>query len=269
MAEAPIDEPPGVDASIPNVARMYDYYLGGENHFPVDREAAERAVALSPHVRFAAQANRGFLRRTVRHLTEAGVHQFLDIGSGMPTQGSVHEVAQQVHPASRVVYVDNDAYVCSHSTALLGDTLGVAIAQGDIRDPEAILAHDTVRNTLDWSQPVAVLILAVLHFVTDDEKPHEAVATLRDAMAPGSHLILSHTTAAMNSPKWQDGQELYERTGSGLHLRSHAGILPFFDGFDLLEPGLVWTPLWRPAPGDEAVPAPETALVFGGVGRKA
>jgi hypothetical protein len=186
--------PEGFEASTPNVARMYDYYLGGKDNFPADRQAAERVLAIVPEVRAAVRANRAFVGRAVRFLAAAGVRQFLDVGSGLPTRRNVHEVAHELAPDARVVYVDDDPVVVVHGRALLACTDTVAVVQGDLRRPEEVLGHPEVRALIDLDEPVAVLLTLVLHFVTDAEDPVGIVRRLRDAMAPGSYLVVSHGT---------------------------------------------------------------------------
>jgi S-adenosyl methyltransferase len=180
--------PTGVDASMPNFARVYDYLLGGKDNFPVDRATAEQALAVAPELRVMARENRAFLQRAVRFLVaEAGICQLLDIGTGLPTQGSVHEVAQQVAPDARVVYVDADPVVIAHSRAMLASSDKAAIIQADLRRPEELLDHPELRALIDLGEPVAVLLVAILHGVTDAEDPVGVVTRLRDAMAPGSY----------------------------------------------------------------------------------
>jgi hypothetical protein len=187
--------PDGIDTRAPNPARIYDYLLGGKDHYPADRQAAEAVLAVAPQAREGARENRAFLQRAVRYLAEAGVRQFLDIGTGLPTQGNVHQVAQAVMPEARVVYVDHDPVVHTHANALLTNNSPTTVAViGDLREPEAILDHPEVRRLLDFTRPIAVLLVAVLHFIRDAEDPAGIVTRLRDAMAPGSYLVVSHAT---------------------------------------------------------------------------
>jgi hypothetical protein len=193
-AKAP---PSGIDVSRPHTARMYDYYLGGENHYPADRELADKVLASMPAARTAARENRAFMGRAVRFLAEEiGLRQFLDIGTGLPTSNSVHEVAQAVAPSARVVYADNDPLVLAHARALLTSSPAgrTAYLQADLRDPESILAHPSVRELLDFGQPVALMLVAILHFIPDEARPEEIVGTLLGALPPGSYLVASHGT---------------------------------------------------------------------------
>ncbi|KAB1943063.1 hypothetical protein F8271_10515 [Micromonospora sp. ALFpr18c] len=259
--------PDTIDIERPSVARMYDYYLGGSHNFAADRAAAQAMVAAVPEAPLMAQANRAFLRRAVHHLTEAGIRQFLDIGSGIPTVGNVHEIAQRIDPESRVVYVDVDPVAVAHSREILAGNDRAVVVQEDLRHPEAILNHPEVRKLLDLSQPVAVMIVAVLHFVSDDDRPAELLATLRDALAPGSYLVLSQASDdGRSADERAEAERVYRRTDSPLWIRSRAELTALFDGFELLDPGVVWVPQWRPDTPDSAEDA-ERAVFMGGVGR--
>ncbi|WP_405428358.1 SAM-dependent methyltransferase [Micromonospora sp. NBC_00617] len=252
MTDQPAPDTTDVTAR-PNVARMYDYFLGGSNNFAADRAAAERVLEIFPGTGLAAQTNRHFLRRAVRYAAGQGVHQFLDIGAGLPTQGTVHEVVRAVAPDARVVYVDYDEVAVTYARRLLTDVPGTAVVQGDLRRPDDLLDHPQVRATLDLDRPVAVLLLAVLHFVPDDDDPWAAVARLRDATVPGSHLVLSHLTLDGVPPEVAErGQAVYRASSAPLVPRTHAETLRFFDGYDLVEPGLVETTRWRPDSEPEA-----------------
>ncbi|MBB2909912.1 O-methyltransferase involved in polyketide biosynthesis [Streptosporangium becharense] len=254
--------PTGIQPHIPNVARMYDYYLGGKDNFPADREAAEQVLKVVPEIRYSARSNRAFLGRAVAYLAEAGIRQFLDIGAGLPTQNNVHQVA----PGARVVYVDNDPTVLVHGRAILGKNENVTIVEGDVRRPAEILANPDVRAAIDFDQPVAVLLLAIMHFVPDEDDPDGVIATLRAAMAPGSHLALSHV-AIDARPEAADGvTQVYDRASSPFVARTGKEIIRMFDGFDVVEPGIVNLPEWRPEPG-AAVPYRGIGNYFlGGVG---
>ena len=260
--------PAEVDLSRPSAARVYDYYLGGSHNLEVDRRMAREAISLWPDLPTIMQANRAFLRRSVRYLAERGVTQFLDIGSGIPTVGNVHEAAQQARPGARVVYVDHDPVAVAHSRAILADDEWTAVIHADVREPETILEDPTVRTTLDLSQPVAVLMVAVLHFVSDEDDPFGAVARTRDRLAPGSHLVLSHASDEGRPDAAASHRELYSRTPTPMTMRSREQIAGFFDGFDLVDPGLVWLPLWRPDDPDAAAQNPERTTGFAGVGRR-
>ncbi len=254
----------------PNPARIYDYLIGGYHNFEADRMVAEKMLALDPEMRLAAQSHRAFLRRTVNFLVAQGLDQFLDIGSGIPTVGNVHEVAQMADPAARVVYVDIDPVAVTHSNAILQDNPNATAIQADVRQPERILNHVEVKNLLDFSQPVGILMLTVLHYVTDDEEAYGAVRTLRDALAPGSYVAISHASLeGVAHDVYERVSRLYARSTAQNRMRSYAEIQQFFDGFELVEPGLVRTPLWRPeGPGDPLLDRPERIMGFVGVGRK-
>jgi hypothetical protein len=260
--------PDDIDLSRPSVARVYDYFLGGSHHFGVDREMAEQVLALMPDVRTVMRANRAFLRRAVRYACDAGITQFLDIGSGIPTVGNVHEVAQQANPQTRVVYVDRDPVAVAHSRAMLENVPNAAIVRADVREPERILAAPAVRELIDFDRPVALMLVAVLHFVEDDEVAHAAVARLRGALAPGSLLALSHATGeGREDPATKQAQEIYKSKAEGT-LRTHARILPFFGEFALVDPGLVYLPLWRPDSPSDVDENPERYMAYAGVGHK-
>jgi hypothetical protein len=269
MAGQPDWVPPGVDTKRANVARVYDYWLGGSHNFLADQDVARAIVAVEPKMREIAQANRQFLGRAVRYLAAAGVRQFLDIGSGIPTEGNVHEVAQQADPAARVVYADIDPVAIAHSKVILAGHENATIIQADLREPEKILASDDVRRLIDFGQPVGLLLMVVLHFIADAEDPWRIVATLRDALAPGSYLVLGHATHEGRPAVAHATEKVYNRSVSTeLHLRSRAEIQRFFDGFELVDPGLVYVPLWRP---DPPAGVPDDPGQFGclvGVGRK-
>ncbi|WP_433172669.1 SAM-dependent methyltransferase [Actinoallomurus sp. CA-150999] len=233
--------PDGLDIATPNVARMYDYFLGGKDNFAADREAASRILKVFPDTPVAARANRDFMRRAVRHLSAAGISQFLDVGSGLPTQGNVHELAAD----ARVTYVDNDPMVLCHARALLGGASDVSIIQADLRDPESILGHRDLN--LDLSRPVALLLVAVLHFVTDDEAPYDILARFRDALPSGSHVVISHlTTEGVPEEHVRAGRAAYQNATAPIVPRSREGIRRFFDGLELVDPGLTRIAEWRP-----------------------
>ncbi|MCP2258218.1 S-adenosyl methyltransferase [Streptoalloteichus tenebrarius] len=238
----------GVDLSRPNPARMYDYYLGGVHNFAVDRKAAADVLAILPETRDFALQNRAFLRRVVRYLVrEAGVVQFLDLGSGIPTVGNVHEIAQDVNPDCRVVYVDHEPVAVAHSRKLLRDNDNAAIVQADIQDTDTVLSHPDTRRLLDFDQPVAVLMLQVLPFVPDADDPGAIIGTYRSACAPGSFLALAHSLTPEFWPGAVDQAiELYRRSTHPLHLRTPEQVEALFDGYDLVPPGVVFTAAWRP-----------------------
>ena len=269
MAGEPDWVPPGVDVKRANVARVYDYWLGGSHNFLADQDLARAITAVEPNARAGALANRAFLGRAVRFLTSAGIRQFLDIGSGIPTQGNVHEVAQQASPGARVVYADVDPVAIAHSKAILAGNDNAAIIDADLHDPGNVLGDPAVRRLIDFGQPAGLLLVMVLHFIDDAADPWRIVATLRDALPSGSYLVLAHATNESRPAVAQAAETVYNRSVStDIHMRSRAEILRFFDGFDLVEPGLVYIPQWRPdSPAD--VPAdPGKFWVLVGVARK-
>jgi hypothetical protein len=258
----------GIDTTMPNVARIYDYLLGGKDNFAADREAATQLIEAIPDVAAIARDNRSFLGRVVRYLaTHGGIRQFLDLGGGLPTQANVHELAQGVAPGARVVYVDNDPVVASHGRALLASGDQVGMVFGDLRDPAGILRHPDVLRLLDLAQPVAVLCTSTLHFVADEAEPHAIIAEYRDRMAPGSYLAISHGTLE-EDPGGEGGkaETVYRQASSQLHVRPLPQVRRFFDGFEFVEPGLTWITEWRPEPG--TAPTGRRHSMRGGVGRK-
>jgi O-methyltransferase involved in polyketide biosynthesis len=255
-----------LDTTRPHVARMYDYYLGGKDNFEVDRAAVVAVETAMPEVRQLALENRAFLRRAVSHMTAAGIRQFIDIGAGLPTAGNTHEVAQTLAPGARVVYVDNDPIVLSHGRALLATNADTTVVTADLRDPADVIGRDEVRKLIDFSRPVGVLLIAMTHFLRDDERD-EVMGELRKSLVPGSYLATTHVTVDQHSAEAVEGVEaVYRRTPTPIFFRTHDEIARFFDGFDLVDPGLVTVDAWRPDPAD---PAPEaTRWLYGGVGRR-
>ena len=261
--------PTDIPLDRPSAARMYDYYLGGHHNFAIDRTMAEQAVAMWPDLPLIMRANRAFLRRAVNFLVDEGILQFLDIGSGIPTVGNVHEVAQRSKPAARVVYVDIDPIAVAHSAAILQDNPHATVIRGDVREPAQILDHPEIRRLLDVRQPLAVLLVALLHFIPDDEAAYRSVSALREALAPGSYLVISHASYEGMPQESREHEQLYTRTATPLKMRSHAEIARFFDGFELVQPGLVYIPLWRPeGPDDLFLDQPERCTGFAAIGRK-
>jgi SAM-dependent methyltransferase len=256
--------------STPNAARMYDFFLGGYHNFASDREAAERAIAIYPEFPLVMRTNRTFLRRAVRFLVAQGIDQFLDFGSGIPTVGNVHEVAQSENPAARVVYVDIDPIAVAHSRAILGGNPGTLVLHADGRRPEEILANPEVQRLLDLDRPLAVLIVFLLHFISDDAEALRLVQVLRDAMPVGSYLVLSHGTMEGIPPAiCAQLERVYARTDTPVRIRTRAEVLHFFAGLELVAPGLVYCPLWRPESDHDVLLAhPERSLGFAGVARK-
>jgi hypothetical protein len=265
------DIPPEIDTSRAHPARLYDYYLGGKNHFAADREMADKVLAAVPGIRTGPRENRAFLGRAVRYLAqEAGIRQFLDIGTGLPTTGSVHEVAQAVDPSCRVVYVDNDPMVLAHARALLasGPRGVTAYLDADIRDPEAMLAHPVTRDTLDFGKPIALILVAVLHFLPDEDGPRRIVQTLVDALPAGSYLVASHATAEHNPEGLSGAGRAYSEGGmrGAIRTSEEFGDLAF-SGLELVDPGVVLVSEWHPEP-DAIRPLASEVNTYGGVARK-
>lgn len=264
--ERPFDE--WIDT--PNPGRIYDYLLGGSHNFAVDREVAERMIAIFPDVPLWMRANRAFLRRVITFLVERGIDQFLDIGSGMPTVGNVHTIAQQINIGTRVVYVDHDPLVARQSEALVRDNPRVVVLEHDARDVEAILEHAEVRTLLDFRRPIAVILIGVLHFVIDDREAEHVVQTLRDAVPAGSYVAISHgTTEQAPVDALRQFVQLYEQSTTPGKARERWQIARFLEGLELVEPGLVFVPQWRPEGADDLfVAEPHRACNFGGVAYK-
>jgi SAM-dependent methyltransferase len=260
--------PAHVDIERPNAARLYDYYLGGAHNFAVDRELAERALTVLPHGRQMAQQNRAFLRRAVRHLAAAGVRQFLDIGAGIPTRGNTHEVAREVASDARVVYVDFDPVAVAHSQAILAGNSQARVIAEDLRQPEQILAHHDLLGLLDLDQPVAVLMLAVLHFIPDADNPAGVTARYRDALAPGSYLAISHGTDESWPEETKKITGMYQRTATPLTWRNRSQVERLFDGLTIVDPGVVWVTQWHPDHRENGVDHPDHSGIHAGVGRK-
>jgi O-methyltransferase involved in polyketide biosynthesis len=258
---------PDFDTSVPHIARVYDYWLGGKDNFAADRAMGERTLQAYPNLVFSVRANRAFLARAVRFLVDtAGIRQFLDIGTGIPTADNTHEVAQRIAPESRIVYVDNDPVVLSHAKALLKSTPEGACAyiDADLRDPEAILA--AAADTLDFSQPVAVMLIAVMHFVGDDAQASAIMNRLMAACAPGSYVALSHAASDIDAAQMAEMvRRLNESTAEKTTLRDRAGVTRLFDGLELVEPGVIRAAEWRP---DTDLEAASPAALWGGVARK-
>ena len=265
--------PPAVDVEVAHPARRYNYWLGGKDHFAADRASGDAIEAAFPHIRTAAVENRRFLRRAVRLLSaEHGVRQYLDVGTGLPTADNTHEVAQAIDPTVHVVYVDNDPLVLTHARALLtSDPRGrTAYLPADLREPEVILKHPDLTATLDLSRPVAVMLIAVLHFLHDDAEAEAAVRTLMAAVPPGSFLTLTHATADLLPPGTVETLSSGQVKGSSSFAgRTRAQVARFFEagGLELIDPGLTVVSDWRPDPGVTPPPA-EHVSVYGAVARK-
>lgn len=243
------DMPHEVDFSKPNVARMYDYYLGGKDNYSADREAAQLVLGAAPDVPLAALENREFLKRAMQFLMrDQGIRQFVDIGPGLPTQSNVHQLARQYDPSTHVVYIDNDAVVLTHSRSLLDGVPGVTVVPGDLREPGPILADPELRELIDFSLPVALCMTLILHFLPPDDDPYGVVARFREALCPGSFLVLSHVTGDGREPGALTGiDDVYGNTNAPLIMRTREQVAEFFNGFDLIEPGVVFLSQCRPS----------------------
>jgi SAM-dependent methyltransferase len=261
--------PPGVDTTKANAARVYDYWLGGDHNFQADRDLARTIIALDPNIRPSMRANRAFLGRAVRFLAgQAGIRQFLDIGSGIPTENNVHQVAQDTAPGSRVVYVDKDDVAVAHSRLLLADNPDATVIQGDLREPTRILGDPETQLLLDFTQPVAVILVAVLPFILDNDQAAEIVAILRDALAPGSYLVICHACRDEQPSLATSFETVYNsRVTTQVVIRSRDEIARLCEGFTMLEPGLVWIPQWRPDSSDDVPADPSKYWGLVGVGR--
>ncbi|GAA1356081.1 SAM-dependent methyltransferase [Saccharothrix algeriensis] len=268
--ERPAWAPGDIDLSRPSIARVYDYWLGGAHNFAVDRAVGDRVLADVPVLREVILNHRAFLRRAVRHLLARGVRQFLDLGSGIPTVGNVHEIAQAVDPTARVVYVDVDPVAVAHSRAILTGNELVGVLRTDVRDAPAVLGSPEVRGLLDLDRPVGVLMVALLHFVPDEEDPPGLVAAYRDAVPPGSYLALSHAGYEDGEwdPAWDEAKRAYDRGVSRMTYRRKQDVEALLKGFDLVAPGVERLPLWRPESPDDVAGGAEHFLGFGAVGRK-
>jgi SAM-dependent methyltransferase len=269
--ERPAWAPRSIDISVPSVARIYDYYLGGSHNFEVDREAARKAMEFMPGLPRIMQANRAFMRRAVEFALDEGITQFLVVGSGIPTFGNVHEIAQAARPGARVVYGDHDPVAVAHSQAGLEGNEDADVVAADLRKPREILESPPVRRLIDLNRPVALLLVAILHFVEDTDDPYQAVAQLRDALAPGSLLILTHAShegIPLPEERSESVADVYNDIRNPLIMRSRDRIARFFEGYDMVEPGLVPLASWRSrtAPEDED---PYAFSGFAGVGRTA
>lgn len=259
------DSIPRVDPFTASSARVNDYMLGGKDHYAVDRELGEQLLANAPISPWIARQNRLFLGRAVRYCAQQGMRQFLDIGSGLPIEENVHEVAQRVHPTCRVVYVDNDPVATVHAQAQLAGRDGVTAIQGDLRKPAEILAHDEVQRMIDASRPMVVLMVAILHFILDSEDPAGIVARFTDAMAPGSHLVLSHATHDVRPESAARARDICRRSAATLVTRTKQEVAALLHGLEPVDPGLVFTAQWRPL---KEVPNPERSGLYGAVARK-
>lgn len=260
--------PPDLDTTVAHSARFWNYLLGGKDNYAADREIAEQILVLIPSLRDTVRAERGFLVRAVRHLAgDAGIRQFLDIGTGLPTANNTHEVAQATAPESRIVYVDNDPLIMTHARALLTSTAEgtTDYVQADLREPDVVLQE--AARTLDFTQPVALMLLGILNFITDTNEAHAIVNRLLAALPSGSYLVISHPTVEIDGEAMKEAMQLWNRSGAApIVARSRQQLIRFFDSLELLEPGLVSCSLWRPEPIELGVPA--EVFHFSGVGRK-
>ena len=258
----------GVDPTKPNIARVYDYWLGGHHNLVADRELAEAMATLDPWIPAACKANRAFLGRAVQFLAAHGIRQFLDIGSGIPTAGNVHEVAQAAAPEARVVYVDRDPVAVAMGRKLLTGNDRAAVVQADVRDVDAILAGPAVGRLIDFGEPVAIMLVAILHFVLGAGEPYRIVQRLRDTAAPGSYLVVSHATSQGNEALAAAAERIYNSRAADGQARSREQIAGFFGDWELAEPGLVYSPQWRPGSPDDVPDHPEKYWFLAGVARK-
>lgn len=260
--------PKDVDIAKASAARLYDFYLGGSYNFEVDRELGRKVASVAPGVYDFALLNRAFLRRAVRYLQRQGIDQFLDIGSGIPTAGNVHEVAQKTDPNARVVYVDNEPVAVAHSELLLEDNPNTAAIEADLRDPDVILNHEKTRQLLDFSRPIGLLTVAVYHFIPDSDSPLALLKRYREALPSGSFLALSHVTTDVMSEQIQQLIGLYRSSQNPVTARTRAEFTAMFEGFELVEPGVVFTPEWHPESAEDVGEHPEQSAVYAAVGRK-
>jgi hypothetical protein len=261
-------EAPGFDTTVAHIARVYDYWLGGKDNFVADREVADQALRLYPQIVLSVRANRAFLNRAVRTLSvDMGIRQFLDIGTGLPSVNNTHEVAQSLAPESRIVYADNDPVVLAHARALLSSNAQGACAyvDADVRDTDKILEQAT--QTLDFTKPVGIMLIAIMHCIPDEDDPYRIVTRLLEAVPPGSFLVLSHSGSDLGGRGHSEmATRLNPLMATPVTQRSKAQVARFFDGTELLEPGIVVAPEWRPA---SEVESKAPAAVWAGIGRKA
>jgi hypothetical protein len=269
--ERPNWAPGDIDLERPSVARVYDYWLGGAHNFAADRAVGQQALDFMPELRDVILNHRAFLRRAVRTLLGMGVRQFLDLGSGIPTVGNVHEIAQAAEPTAKIVYVDVDPVAVAHSRSLLNGNERVNVLQADVRDPAAVLASPEVGDLLDFDEPIAVLMIALLHFVSDEEDPRGIIAGYRDRLAPGSFLVVSHAgwEVEEETGAYRAVRTMYDKNVTPMTYRNKAEITHLFEGFELVEPGVVRLPAWHPESPDDLDSSGAPLPAFGAVGRKA
>ena len=259
--------PTEIDTKIPHIARVYDYFLGGKDNFPCDREAAARILKGNPSMRDTCREQREYLRRAVRHVTRLGIRQFIDIGTGLPTQENTHEVAQAIAPATRVAYIDNDPIVMAHARVLMADRHHgrTVFIRADVRDPETLLADPALVDLIDFEEPVAVLLVGLLHFLPDHEQPGAIIKTILDAVPSGSYLVISHGTADYAPDIGKATQAAYQSSSMPCRVRTRAEVMEMLSGVELLEPGLVLLAEWHP---DGEPPAEYQQITYAAVGRK-
>ena len=260
--------PSTVDTEKPSAARMYDYMLGGNHNFAVDREISERALQIQPQGRRVALMNRAFMRRAVLFMIDNGVRQFLDLGSGIPTVGNVHEIAHAADPSSRVVYVDNEHVAVAHSQLILDGNDNAAMVHADITKPGLVLNDPATTRLLDFSQPIGLLAITIGHYILDEQDPVGVYAAYRDVLAPDSYLALTHLTADFAMLKEKEVTELMKKSQNNIQARTKSDVLGFFGDFELVEPGLVTTSHWRPEREEDRTPNPEDDALYAGVARK-
>jgi hypothetical protein len=255
---------------IPSPARMYNYFLGGKDHYEADRKAADQVIAAIPEVRVFARENRAFLRRAVRFLVrECGIRQIIDIGTGLPTEGNVHEVAKEYDPDIRVVYVDHDPVVLAHGRDMLNGVPGTAIIGRDLLDPAAILADEELLELIDFTEPTAVLLVAVVHFISDYARPADLIDQLVRPLAPGSYVALTHATSDSRPQEAAAVERIYRGTTTDIHARTRDQVLALLGGnLELVEPGLVWGPSWRPEAGAPPACDPADSNMYAMMARK-
>ncbi|MCW6010132.1 SAM-dependent methyltransferase [Micromonospora sp. CPCC 205371] len=267
MSESSTSPPPGADIDTPSAARIYDYALGGAHNFAADRAAAEAFFTAYPDAPLVARSNRAFLQRSVRYCVSQGITQFLDLGSGIPTVGNVHEIATQLNPDARVVYVDNEPVAVAHTREIIADLPNVAIVDADMRDAEAVLNAPDTQRLIDFSQPLGMMMVAVLHYVADDDGITDIMARYKSVLAPGSFLVISHTTEDPRPEIEAVIKKVFEEAGAPVIHRDRDEVTALFGGLEILEPGVVWTPEWQPDESDALHAEPFRSATFAAVAR--
>lgn len=260
--------PTEIDTKVAHIARVYDYFLGGKDNFPADREAAALILRSNPGMRDTCEEQRAFLRRSVRHLTGLGIRQFIDIGTGLPTQENTHEVAQAIAPSTRVAYIDNDPIVLAHARVLMADRHHgrTVFISADVRDPKRLLADPALQDLIDFEEPVAILLVGILHFLPDDEDPASIIKTLLDAVPPGSYIAVSHGTPDFLPEVGRATQAAYQMSSMPCRVRTRDEVMTLLGGVELIEPGMVLLAEWLP---DEPVTENAQQITYAAVARKA